>query len=74
MYAALFGRLGYAKHQSGLRPLRYFATPQFGQGSLLRNALLPAPNVSYLNTLNEMPPKVVHKIILSGFAASCQNK
>jgi hypothetical protein len=31
----------------GLRPLWCFAPPQFGQGSLLRNALLPAQTVSY---------------------------
>jgi len=28
-----------------LRPLCGFAPPHLGQGSLLRNALLPAPNV-----------------------------
>jgi hypothetical protein len=45
------GGSGSAKPQSGLRPLYGFAPLHLGQGSLLRNALLPAPNVSYLNTL-----------------------
>jgi hypothetical protein len=31
----------------GLRPLCGFSPPHLGQGSLLRNTLLPATNVSY---------------------------
>jgi hypothetical protein len=45
------GGSGYEKPQSGLRPLCGFSPPHLGQGSMLRIALLPAPNVSYLNTL-----------------------
>jgi hypothetical protein len=36
----------YKKNQLGA-PLCGFSPPHLGQGSLLRNALLPAPNVSY---------------------------
>ena len=37
--------LGFRKTVFGLRPLHGFAPAHLGQGSLLRNALLPAPNV-----------------------------
>jgi len=40
-----------------LRPLHGFSTPQFGQGSMLRIALLPAQTVSYLERYAK-----VHKI------------
>jgi len=43
-----FGGLGFRKTPFGLRPLRYFAPPQLGQGSMLRIALLPAPTVANL--------------------------
>ena len=42
-----YGGSASAKPCSGLRPLQGFAPAHLGQGSLLRNALLPAPNVSY---------------------------
>jgi len=42
-----YGGSTSTKPCSGLRPLQGFAPAHLGQGSLLRNALLPAPNVSY---------------------------
>jgi hypothetical protein len=38
----------------GLRPLCGFAPPHLGRGSLLRNALSPAPNVVYRRTLDDI--------------------
>ena len=46
MYAAL-RRLGYEKPQSGFALCTVFSPPQFGQGSMLRIALLPAQTVIY---------------------------
>ena len=37
--------LGFRKTAVGLRPLCGFAPAHLGQGSMLRIALLPAPNV-----------------------------
>jgi len=42
------GGSGSVKPQSGLRPWCDFTSPQFGQGSMLRIALLPAQTVVYL--------------------------
>jgi hypothetical protein len=47
----------------GLRPLCGFAPPHLGRGSLLRNALSPAPNVVYRRTLYDIPPKLVGNIM-----------
>jgi len=46
----------------GLRLLQCFAPPHLGQGSLLRKALLPAPNVIYNQTLCEMWAKMLTKL------------
>jgi hypothetical protein len=46
------GGSGYEKPQSGLRPLCGFSPPHLGRGSMLRIALLPAPNV--VNSRNVM--------------------
>jgi len=51
------GGSGSAKPQSGCRPLCGFASPHLGQGSMLCIALLPAPNVSYLERYAKYPPK-----------------
>jgi len=42
------GGSGSVKPQSGLSPWCGFTPPQFGQGSMLRIALLPAQTVVYL--------------------------
>jgi hypothetical protein len=58
------GGSGYEKPQSGLRPLCGFSTPHLGQGlrtkgTMLRIALLPAPNVIYnRNVINERLEKI----------------
>jgi len=39
---------GSQNHSRAIRPLCDFTHPHLGQGSMLRIALLPAPNVSYL--------------------------
>jgi len=41
------GGLGYEKPQSGYALCTVFSPPQFGQGSMLRIALLPAQTVIY---------------------------
>jgi hypothetical protein len=56
-FAAL-RRLGLRKTVFGLRPLHGFSPPQFGQGSLLRNVLLPAQTVSYLERYVQYGQKV----------------
>ena len=42
------GGSGSAKPQSGFALCAVLPPPHLGQGSMLRIALLPAPNVSYL--------------------------
>jgi hypothetical protein len=50
-----YGGSGETKPCSGCRPLHGFVSPHLGQGSLLRNALLPAPNVSYSQNVMQQP-------------------
>ena len=59
-----YGGSASAKPCSGLRPLQDFAPVHFGQESLLRNALLPAPNVSYrLNVMRNAMQNIPQNIL-----------
>jgi hypothetical protein len=55
MKFVLDGTLGYEKPQSAQAPLYGFLSATFGAGDIASQVLLPAPNVSYNQTLYEMP-------------------
>jgi hypothetical protein len=63
-----YGGSGYEKPCSGCRPLHGFVPPYLGQGSLLRNALLPAPNVSYSqNVMQHCPLHYFEKYTINNY-------